>query len=452
MKKYFSLICLIFIGIAFPVNATNYETKTLIPVDTEATVNTELLSYENFIYHSMGDDKGNCEIEFGSVTNNTDDKIPVSINLLLFNSSKKNIGYVTYCTERDVDSDFTGRLLQPHESLPFKITVSRRYVDGDYNAYETKYIAVLDENKYCQVGGYRNYVGQTLEEILAGKENNNKTNAEIFENIYSFLKDNGIIYYAVLAVIILVVFAITGGIINFFHRKIYGKPTKLAYIPIFNMFVIIKMAFGGIVGAVYLGLLLLGSFLAVIGQPGFLKVLTFIEIIALLIVIIKVITKKYDLFLLEPRMHRSNPVGSGGDFRDLAAYNSTPEGQNNNANSINNNDNNFQDFQDLYQPEPTPLTMERKEPKQKKSLFSLFKKPDNMMSLNKNNENNGDGFVDLNYDNGFSNNNETLDDDNSIQISQGSDNSFNDNLDLDLNSNDNDDNDNGESDIFKFFN
>ena len=74
------------------------------------------------------------------------------------------------------------------------------------------------------------------------------------------------------------------------------------------------------------------------------------------------------------------------------------------------------------------------------------------MSLNKNNDNNGDGFVDLNYDNGFSNNNETLDDDNSIQISQGSDNSFNDNLDLDLNSNDNDDNDNGESDIFKFFN
>ena len=444
MKKYFSLICLLFIGIAFPVNAANYETKTLIPVDTEATVNTELLSYENFIYHSVGDDKGNCEIEFGNITNNTDDKIPVSINLLLFNSSKKNIGYVTYCSERDVDSEYTGRLLSPHEALPFKITVSRRYVDGDYNAYETKYVAVLDENKYCQVGGYRNYVGQTLEEILAGKENNNKTNAEIFENIYAFLKDNGIIYYAVLALIVLVVIAILGGIINIFHRKIYGKPTKLAYIPILNMFVIIKMAFGGIVGAVYLGLLLLASFLAVIGQPGLLKILSVIEIISLLIVIIKVITKKYDLFLLEPKMHRNN-IESSGDFHDLTTYNSTSEVQNNS---------NFQEFQDLYQPESTPPTMEKKEPKKKKGLFDMFKKNDNMMSLN-NDNNKGDSFVDLSYNNGFSNNNETLDDDNSISVSQGSDNSFNDDLNLDNNSNDdysNDGSNDGESDIFKFFN
>lgn len=429
MKKYFSLLLFLICIMVLPVHASNYDVQTLIPIDTEASVSTDTITYQNFIYHSASDDKGNCTLSFSSISNNTDNKIPVTIDLLLFDANKKNIGYVTYCSERDIDSEYSGKLLQPHEAINYNITVSKRYLAGDNKPTDTRFVAVMDENPYCHVGGYKNYEGLTMEEIITGTQANHKTHAEIFDELFAFLKDNGIVYYAVLIVLGILALLISGSIINFFHRKIYGKPTSLAYLPALDLFVIVKMAFGSIIGAIYLGLVLLSLFLVYMSHWTLFIILAVIAGISLVIVIIKVVFKKYDLFLLEPKMN-TLPVNIGGDFHDLRSYNGGEE-QNFSANN------------DSSQ-----------EKKPHKGLFSMFQKPENPV-MNQSQ----DTFVDLSYGSDFSN--QSLDDSQTQteeKVSLGSD-SLSDSLYDDINrndpendnSNDNQNNE-GESDIFKFFN
>ena len=67
MKKLFLLVLLL---LPIMVYAEDYEVKTLIPVDTKASVKTEKFDYNNFIYNSKVDEKGNSLITFESVKNN----------------------------------------------------------------------------------------------------------------------------------------------------------------------------------------------------------------------------------------------------------------------------------------------------------------------------------------------------------------------------------------------
>ena len=44
--------------------------------------------------------------------------IPISIDILMFDSSQKNIGFITYCSEKDLDTDYSGAVIRQKESLP----------------------------------------------------------------------------------------------------------------------------------------------------------------------------------------------------------------------------------------------------------------------------------------------------------------------------------------------
>lgn len=108
MKKIFKKIlfgCFIF-SCFISVKAETYSVNTLFPIDTEATVETNSFTYQNMSFSSNLDDMGNATIYFQQIINRTDQKIPVSINVLLFNNDKKNIGFVTYCTNNDYDSSY----------------------------------------------------------------------------------------------------------------------------------------------------------------------------------------------------------------------------------------------------------------------------------------------------------------------------------------------------------
>ena len=117
MKKFIFLIVLLLL----PVMVNAEELNTLIPIDTKASVKTEKFEYNNIIYNSALDDKGNSLISFDSIKNNMLTPQPVSINVLLFGSDKKNIGLVSYCSDRDLDSNYSGFKLASNESKPFSI-------------------------------------------------------------------------------------------------------------------------------------------------------------------------------------------------------------------------------------------------------------------------------------------------------------------------------------------
>ena len=161
------------------VHATTYPAKTLIPVDTVATVETDLFTYQDFVFQSAADSQGNASMNFNQIINRTDSKIPISINVLLFNDKEKNIGFVTYCTDKDYDTDYNRFKIGEKQSVPFSISITPTYFASyhykdkkqipkskKYTASEVKYIAVLDDNPYCQIGGYDNYVGKKLYKII----------------------------------------------------------------------------------------------------------------------------------------------------------------------------------------------------------------------------------------------------------------------------------------------
>lgn len=201
MKKIVNSLILSLLVFSFfiSVEATVYPAKVLIPVDTTATVQTELFAYQDFIYNSVLNDKGEAIINFAQISNRTEDKIPISINILLFDVDQKNIGYLTYCTDRDWDSDYNKLKLEGNQSIPFSIKVTSRYFGfkdeskkEKYGAGDVKYIAVLDDNKYCKVGGYDNYIGMTLDKIIgngvtAKKQSLVKENASLIKNIITVI-------------------------------------------------------------------------------------------------------------------------------------------------------------------------------------------------------------------------------------------------------------------------
>ena len=221
MKKFILLVILLLTPIM--VYAEEYDVKTLIPVDTKVTVKTEKFDYNNFIYNSSVDSKGNSLITFESIKNNTVTKKPVSINILLFGEDQKNIGFLTYCTNKDLDSNYADFELVGNASAPFSINVVSKYFVEGKTTKDVKYISVLDENKYCQVGGYDKYSELTLDQIVNGvvtKEDKNDIHKYIVK-----LQESGMMMYIIMGLvglaILVIIMMIIGSIINKFkaHRR-----------------------------------------------------------------------------------------------------------------------------------------------------------------------------------------------------------------------------------------
>lgn len=216
MKKFLFLLFLLLVPVM--VCAEDYDTKALIPVDTKASVKTEKFEYNNFIYNSSVDDKGNGLITFESIKNNYVTKSFISINILLFGEDQRNIGFLTYCTDKDLDSNYADYELKGNSSVPFSIkVVSKYFVDGK-SSKDVKYISVLDENKYCQIGGYDKYKGLTLDEIVNGvttKKSENDIDRLIIE-----LQEKGIMTIIILGLAGVIVLVVLIMIISHFMRKI----------------------------------------------------------------------------------------------------------------------------------------------------------------------------------------------------------------------------------------
>jgi len=315
MNKIYKLLFL-FIAFSFfiiDVNAIDYSTKKLINLDTEATVKTDTFLYDTISYVN---DNNNSYFNIKSVVNNTNISRYVSINILLFDSSKKNIGFLTYCSEYDYNNSvYSQKKLKSSEGTDFIIKINDKYFVDGYSSKDIGYYSVLDENSYCHIGGYDKYKGLTLEQIIDGKVNSEKTNF-IQELLYKFDNLNYNLLFTYILVLIISCI-ITGIILNLLNKKMHGSISPVAFIPIGNNYLSVKLAFGRVIASIYTVCLFVSFILYVFDIKFVLYIVLSISSISFIIDLFKLISKKYNLFIYEPTTNNhmdSNDINYNNNF------------------------------------------------------------------------------------------------------------------------------------------
>lgn len=213
MKKNVFLLVLLLL----PIMVYAEDVQTLIPAGTKASVQTEKFDYNNFIYNTNVDEKGNGLITFESIKNNMVTKQHVSINILLFDENQKNIGYLTYCSVRDYDSNNPKDDIAGNSSESFSIKVVSKYFVEGKKAKDVKYISVYDENKYCQIGGYDRYKDLTLDEIINGVNTKKDVNSVV--GFIAELQEKGLMPIVILGLVGFIVLVIVIMIIGVIIKK-----------------------------------------------------------------------------------------------------------------------------------------------------------------------------------------------------------------------------------------
>ena len=305
MKKFFILLLALFVFGIMPVKAET-NTNVLYPVSSSYNVVTEYFNYENLVYNPNLDVNGNATISVGKIHNSSKKKVPLSIRVGLFDSDKKNIGVVNYCSTRDTESDYSYKMLLADEEIPFYIKVTqKKNIAKGKKLEDVAYIAVLNDNRDCSREGMENkYTGLTIEEIVDGQVS---TKVEKLLNLdflkklekldFSKLKTGVVIF----GLIIFIIYIIQASILNALYKRMFNKTTILAYIPIGNLYVAVKLAFGPLVSKIYIIVYLLSSaigfFVPIISLIA--SLMSFIGGISFIIVIVKLITKRYYILYFE---------------------------------------------------------------------------------------------------------------------------------------------------------
>lgn len=346
MKRFLKVLLFTFVFFYVAnVNAQSYDVGTLIPVNNSATVETDTFTYNDINFNNY-DNSGYRLISFQSITRKSsgNSPIPISINVLLFDSEEKNIGYVTYCSEKDYDGDYSGYTIKSSQSSPFTIKLVKKYfvnkddtLKSQYTFNDIAYYSVLDDNHFCKVGGYDKYKGLTLEQINSGELSNAKTKTVFnFSDIIPSIS-GGVLVIVISLLIVFIALFIFGSILNALYKRMYAEKTALAYIPITNSYVCVKLAFGKIVSLIYIILFFVSIPLSFVGVGMiFSSLLGIFCSIAFIVVIIKLITKKYDLFYFEPSVKSNvNQVSNyNSDVSTNSAYLNRDESLLNNGNSM----------------------------------------------------------------------------------------------------------------------
>ena len=310
----------------FTINVNAEELNTLYPVDSVISIQTKNFSYNEMKFNSgVKDRNGYPVISFGSITNNSKSTkpIPISIDILMFDSSQKNIGFITYCSEKDLDTDYSGAVIKQNESLPFNLSIVKKYFVKEKSYSDVAYFSVLDDNEYCKVGAYDKYEGLTFEEINNGITKTEKSPADKINDLV-FSLGAGVGFIAVFIFILLFVYVIYGLILNALYKRMFAEKTVLAYLPFTNIYITIKLAFGSMIAKIYMIVYFLSFGLVFLHLGILTAILSLVSGIAFIVVIIKLITGKYDLLYYEPSVNNTNNNVASNDY-------------NNYSNNINNN-------------------------------------------------------------------------------------------------------------------
>lgn len=336
----------LFVGI--DVYAGDYSIKELIPVEDEANVFSKTFNYTGVKFEADSSGRANGVLRFNSIVNNTSSKKTPSFNILLFDGTKKNIGFITYCGEKDYGSDNTMFYIPGKDAKPFSINVTSRYFGGNEKDYEgivhepgeILYYSFFSDNSYCQIGGYTKYIGLTLEEITGGEVN--------FDNevIDKKLKLNELILYLPYFLIGLVALIGYGLLLNSLYKRMHARTSVLSYIPMTNLYIAVKLAFGKKVAWIFYILCIISLIIVYnTSSMTFACCLAGLVILATLIDIVKLVSGKYDLFVIGKKKNDDSlddvfSTSSGSRFIDEGAEqnsnNESPVTANDFLNSIDN--------------------------------------------------------------------------------------------------------------------
>lgn len=213
MKKKIITVLLLLLAVikTLPVKAANYELKELIPADIETTIVTDHFSYKSFYYNSNKDKSKKNYVVFKAIKNRSDEALPVTISIALFDKDRENIGTINYCSKEE------GITLQPDEEKPYAIEVKKDYLAKGTKVKDVKYIAILSENIRCRTSGSQESVGQTVEEIGIGKNNTLDSKTELMLKVFGAV-----------AIFIIAVFVYAFGFTNTFENM-DGNDVRQGY-------------------------------------------------------------------------------------------------------------------------------------------------------------------------------------------------------------------------------
>ena len=333
MKKVLLyLIAFLILFMNYDVYAEEYKKQTLIPIDTPATVNTDLFLYTDFSYSSYIDGDGNAYVSFAFIKNNSNSKLPVSINLLLFDENQKNIALVAYCSTTDYGGQYERFELASGQSSTYSIKITPKYFVADAYPKDVRYIAVLDDNNYCHIGGYTKYKGMTLEEIVGTRIENDDFVTKVFNQIMNLFGDSALVKKILYIACVLLVLYLYGSFINPLYYWMYEKNSVLVYLPFIDVFVITKLVFDNVfvsLGVTFVSIVL--ALLCYVNFKAFVYIFGVFILIPVLLGIIKKIANNKILFTIETKkkeepsqlvsMYEENSVRPDEEALDLSYSN-----------------------------------------------------------------------------------------------------------------------------------
>ena len=378
-----------------------------------ASSNYEHYSYSNTqIYR-----QGNEMFITSTVKNNKKKNSSICIEVLLFDENKNNIGVFNYNSAKDYETQFADYKIPSGGTVTFNHKIIDKYLaNKEKNTLDDiAYFSIINENEYCKIGGYDNYYKKSYDSIVSdiGVVHSGTKFDIIVSKINRYIPIDGLnvgvgigaVIVIVALIIFLAIWIAFGAFLNKLHNAMYGKTTPLAYVPIANSYLCVKMAFGKIIALSYLGVSLLAGLLTFLGLGFLVTITSLAEIAAFILDIIKLATGKYDLAYLD---HIKTNVVDNYNTND-----------NNNQSFMNNNMstdvNNNQAFNNQNQPNEYGYSQEDKV---KESLMGVSTDK----ALDEDNSNNN--FEDK------------------MNVNLGSSNT---------NNEQNNNNDSGESDLSKFF-
>ena len=107
LKNGIKILIVLIVGmICLPVYAADYKLGDVVPIEESISVTTELFAYEGITYTPTVSGKEYGRFSFKSIKNVSSSTATVSIDILLFDSKKENIGFVTYCSEQDFSGEY----------------------------------------------------------------------------------------------------------------------------------------------------------------------------------------------------------------------------------------------------------------------------------------------------------------------------------------------------------
>ena len=300
MRKNILIIIVLFL--LFPINiyAEEYDKLELIPASEISTVDMEDYIYQNFTYINDVERQTYGVLKFDFVKNKRRDKQPLAIDFLLFDENKQNIGFVAYCTTKDLAGEYAQVQVNGGGGSPLTVFIDSSYFVKGHTKDDIAYLAVLDSNSKCYVGNSNKYAGLTIEEIKAGKVSPDWNENE-FINVFSFILNVGIYTFIGILLLIVVLYVLFVALITSLNKTMFGKKPSYKFVPGINFITSIYLAFGKFAG--YAGaIILVGGLFFAITQVKFnwLIILLVFTLISALVNTYKFFKKDYDFMFFDP--------------------------------------------------------------------------------------------------------------------------------------------------------